>query len=79
MLLRVRRARLELGKDLSVVAEHVRVTPQALSRVENGREVPWPGLRGRLSEYYGIPVEELFADIDAAQLHLRRIAGRQPR
>ncbi len=75
MLLRVRRARLELGQGLRQVAAAVRIAPQALSRIENGREVPWPAIRQRLSRFYRIPEAELFFDIDAAQDSLHGIAG----
>jgi transcriptional regulator with XRE-family HTH domain len=58
------------------VARRIGIAPQALSRVENGREVPWPALRKKLSLLYDIPESELFADIDDGQRHLRQIAGR---
>lgn len=76
MLLRIRRTRLEAGQDLAEVATHVGIAAQALSRIEHGREVPWPAVRARLAAHYGVPADELFADIDAAQAHLRSIAGR---
>lgn len=76
MLLTVRRLRLEQGLTLEEASRVAKVGPQSLARIETGRELPWPALRRRLSDLYGVTAEELFADIDQAQEHLRRIAGR---
>jgi len=75
VLLRIRRTRLEHGLALQDAASQVGVAPGALSRIECGRELPWPAIRTRLANLYGIAADELFSDIDAAQKHLRQIAG----
>ena len=76
MLLKLRRIRLECGWSLSEAAHEAGIAPQSLARVEKGRELPWPGLRSRLSKLYSVPEHELFSDIDEAQRVLHRIAGR---
>ena len=76
MLLRMRRARLEAGLLLTEAGKRLRMTPQVLGRLELGRAVPWPSLRKRMSELYGIPEDKLFADIDANQEYLKKIAGK---
>lgn len=75
MLLLVKRRRLELGLEQAEVARRVGVSPTALSRIERGTQLPWPALRARLSEFYGIPESELFFDVDRAQVFLREAAG----
>lgn len=75
MLLRIRRKRLELGKTIKAVATEVGCAAKILQRIEAGRERAWPRLRSALATLYATPEADLFGDVDAADRHLRRIAG----
>ena len=77
MLVKIRRKRLERGLTLSAAAKRAGVAAQVLAQVERGRQRPWPALRRRLAEMYGVPEGELFEDIDSAENYLRRLAGEE--
>lgn len=79
MLVTIRRKRLEKGLTTGVAAERVGVSTQVLGQVETGRLRPWPALRAKLAALYGVPEAELFADLDEAHQHLRRLAGEEKR
>ena len=78
MLLTVKRARLEAGLTVKEVGAKVGLAAQALSRVENGKEHPWPALRKRLADLYCIREDVLFADVDEARAFLKSLAGEKP-
>ena len=77
MLVKIRRMRLERGLTTGAAAERVGVSAQVLGQVETARLRPWPALRAKLSDLYGVPEAELFADLDAAHGYLRRLAGEE--
>ena len=79
MLTRLKRARLEAGREQRDVAEVVGTNVPTLSQIERGQLMPWPALRQRLSKLYGLQEGELFADIDDAQRYLREVAGSRDR
>ena len=76
MLLMIRRIRLERGLEQEEVARSVGVSPGALSRIERGVQLPWPGVRARLSALYDVEEEDLFRDLDSARKFLRQTAGK---
>ena len=75
MLTRVRRTRFERGLSQKGVARRLRISPQALSRVEGGYLTPWPALRRELAALYQVPEAQLWADLDEARDFLRRRTG----
>ena len=76
MLLRLRRERLERGLSIPTVARQAKVSKVTLQLVETGITVPYPAMRKKLAEYYGVKEHVLFRDIDAAQRYLREVAGK---
>lgn len=75
MSLYVQRIRQGRGWSREEAARRARVPSQVLYRVETGRQLPWPALRERLAQLYGVEPGVLFRDIDAAQEFLRQKAG----
>jgi transcriptional regulator with XRE-family HTH domain len=49
------------GYEIAVAA---RINPSALSGIISGRIVPTVAVKARLAEVLGVPVAELFGDVD---------------
>lgn len=74
-MLRMREARLLCGCTISAVAGDTDLSYQAIKGAELGVVAPYPKLRRRLSDYYGVPQYQLFADWDEALEKLASVAG----
>src|SRR4051794_11368349 len=69
-------AALQRGESLRDVADAVGVTKGSLHAALN--HGPWPSLKERLSDYLGVPVEELFPDPVDRLLAEREAQGFSP-
>lgn len=61
--------------SLSALARLVRCDVSLLGRIERAEVVCYPALRRRLAEMLEIPMQELFADLDAAFAAARASLG----
>ena len=52
--------RLKKNVSQSQVAESLGITKAAVSQYESGKRIPSDGVKYKLSNYYGVSVQELF-------------------
>lgn len=67
----IKQLRQRRGTTQEALAEHLGVTPQAVSKWERGAATPDIGLLPELSAYFGVTIDELFALSD--ETHMERI------
>jgi putative transcriptional regulator len=63
-LLRLELERRKKGLTQRELGEKVGIGPAEISRMESGMSKPFPAHKVRLSEFFGIPGEELFKEVE---------------
>ena len=63
----IRQARSDRGLTLRKVADAVGTDPGNLSRIERGEQSPGLELARGLSEFYGLPVEQILYPVESPQ------------
>lgn len=64
----IKALRLRRGVTQDAMAQHFGITPQAVSKWENGASVPDIALLPELSAYFGVSIDELFALSDETRM-----------
>ncbi len=64
----IKALRLRRGISQETVAQHFGITPQAVSKWERGVATPDIGLLPELSAYFGVSIDELFAQSDDTRM-----------
>ena len=62
-MLRVRIERLKQGLTITDLSYHVRIHPATLGKIETKKMIAYEPHKIKLSEFFGIPAEELFQEI----------------
>jgi len=55
------------GLTLSELGKQVKMNTSELSRIENGRTIPFPGHLKRLSKFFNLPGDDLLKDVRGGQ------------
>ena len=64
---RMKVRRHELGMSQTIVAAKARMSPSDISRIETGRQVPYPGQRKRIAKALGLTPAELLDDVASSE------------
>lgn len=64
ILRRLKELRYEKGEKPIIIAQHLNIDESTLYKIENGTIKSWSKYLFRLLEYYKIPVEEFFKEIE---------------
>ncbi len=68
---RLRELRVASGATLADVAEVTGISVPMLSRIENGQRLPSPRFTEALARYFGMPAEDLLADVVSDSMRTR--------